>query len=235
MIRRLVLAVMMATLVSCRTPPPEIPQTRQSLPEFPHDAYRPAKDEHVYRIDSDHSRADIVVRRGGKLARFGHDHVISATRMEGYVLVATDDPGRSHADVRLSLDSLVVDDPAIREQFALDTHPTTEDIEKTTENMRGKVLQTEFWPQVHMRVDVTGGTREFPTALLTLNLHGQEHSLPIGLELRGIETTRLQVSGTFSFLQSDFGIEPFSILGGGLQVLDPVEVTFHLLANRIFR
>jgi len=235
MTRRLLLTLMVATLVACRTPPAETPRTPQSLPEFPIEAYRPAKGERVYRIDSDHSRADIVVRRGGKLARFGHDHVISATRMEGYVLVAASQSGHSHADIRLALDSLTVDDPAVRNQFALDTHPSPQDIEKTSENMREKVLQTEIWPQVHMRVDVTGGTKDISTAQLTLNLHGQERSLPITFKLEGMETAQLQVSGTFSIRQSEFGMEPFSILGGGLQVLDPVDVTFHLLANQTFQ
>lgn len=233
MIRRLVLTALAATLLSCQSPP-EPARTRHSLPEFPEKAYQPSKGARIFRIDSNHSRADILVRRGGKLARFGHDHVVSATRMEGYVLVATEDPRHSHADIRLSLNSLVVDDPEIRDRFSLETKPTKQDIAKTTENMHQKVLQSEIWPEVHMRVNVTGGTQQNPTAQLNLNLHGQERPLPIRLELEGVETAQLRVSGTFSFLQSDFGIEPFSILGGGLRVMDPLEVTFHLLANQIY-
>jgi polyisoprenoid-binding protein YceI len=229
------LALLLLTLVSCRAPAPQTPQAPQSLPEFPVEAYRPTMGEDVYRIDSDHSRADIVVRRGGKLARFGHDHVVSATQMDGYILVAANDLNRSHADVRLALDSLILDDPLLREQFGLDTQPSAQDIENTSENMHGKVLQTEFWPQVHLQLKITGGTQEAPEAQLTLSLHGETHSFPITFKLEGIGMAQLQASGAFRLRQSDYGMEPLSILGGGLQVLDPVDVTFHLQANQVMQ
>jgi polyisoprenoid-binding protein YceI len=205
------------------------------LPEFPVEAYRPALGENVFRIDSGRSRADIVVRRGGKLARFGHDHVISATQLDGYILVAANDLKRSHADVRLALDSLIVDDPLLREQFALDTRPSAQDIKDTSENMHGKVLQTEFWPLVHLRLEITGGTQEALEAQLTLSLHGETHSFPITFKLGGTGMAHLQASGSFSLRQSDYGMEPLSILGGGLQVLDLVDVTFHLQADQVMQ
>jgi len=66
-----------------------------------------------------------------------------------------------------------------------------------------------------------------------VTLHGASKSFPIAFELAGLETTQLLATGTFSLRQSDYGIEPFSVLGGGLQVLDPVDVTFRLRAEKI--
>ncbi len=230
---KLGIALLIASLVSCQSQPPQPGLAPQPLPDFPFATYRPAVGAMIYQIDGDHSRADILVRRGGKLARFGHDHVVSATRFDGYILLVADDLKHSQADVRFALGSLIVDDPITRAQFALDTKPTPQDIEKTSANMHGKVLQTDFWPQVHLKVEITGGTPDAPEAQLTMRLHGQEQSFPVTFTAVGMGTEQLQVNGVFSLRQSDYGITPFSILGGGLQVLDQVDVTFHLQADRI--
>lgn len=230
---KLGIALLVAGLVSCQSQPPQPGQAPQPLPDFPLETYQPAVGTMVYRVDGDHSRADILVRRGGKLARFGHDHVVSATRFYGYIRLVANDFTRSQADVRLALNSLVVDDPVIRQQFALDTKPTPQDIEKTSAHMQGKVLQTDFWPQVHLKVAMTAGTPDAFEARLTLRLHGEEQSFPITFKAVGMGTERIQAGGTFSLRQSDYGITPFSILGGGLRVLDQVDVTFKLQANLV--
>jgi len=227
------LTLLAAVMVSCSAPPPPIPQAPQALADFPIEDYRPAAGNDVYRIDSERSQTDILVHRGGKLARFGHDHVVSATQLEGYILVAADDFRDSHADIRLTLDSLIVDDPVLREQYSLDTRPSAQDIDKTSENMRERVLQTRFWPQAHLKVDITGGSPEAPDALVTVTLHGASHSYPVTFELTGVGTAQLLATGTFSLRQSDYGIEPFSVLGGGLQVLDAVDIRFRLLADQM--
>jgi polyisoprenoid-binding protein YceI len=231
--RTLALALLITAVMSCRTQPPQPPQAPQPLPDFPLEVYRPAVGTTIYQIDGDHSRADILVRHGGKLALFGHDHVVSATRFYGYIRLVANDFTRSQADVRLALNSLIVDDPAMREQFALDTELTPRDNEKTSANMHGKVLQTDFWPQVHLKVEMTGGTPDAPEARLTMRLHGEEQSFPITFKAAGMGTGQIQADGSFSLRQSDYGITPFSILGGGLQVLDQVDVTFQLQADQV--
>jgi len=233
MIRRLTTVLLVCCLLSCRTQPPPVTQSPLPSPEIPLEIYHPSADAVVYKIDTTRSRADIVVRRGGALARFGHDHTVSATSIEGFALSGTKDFKKSRADLRLALNSLVVDDPIIRNRFALDTRPTEQDIRKTTENMQGKVLQTDVWPEVLLNIAISGGTREAPEALLTVHLHGTEHQLPITFSLEGSGTEQLHATGSFRLQQSDYGIEPFTILGGALQVLDPVEVTFDLVAYRV--
>ncbi len=231
--KRLMFAVLIAGLSSCHTPAPQITPAPQPLPEFPYDKYLPAPGSIIYRIDGEHSRADVLVRRGGSLARFGHDHVVTSAGMTGYVLLATNEFTHSRADLRLALDALVVDDPDLRKQYGLDTQPSAQDVEKTRENMRVRVLQTDHWPQAHLNIQITGGTQDAPEAQLTIYLHGQEHRTPITFKAVGLESAHLVVTGSFSMLQSDYGIQPFSVLGGGLQVLDPIEVNYRLEADRL--
>lgn len=44
---------------------------------------------------------------------------------------------------------------------------------------------------------------------------------------------RIEVSGSFAINQSDFGIEPFSVLGGALTVQDRVDLSFAIRGARI--
>jgi hypothetical protein len=79
---RLSALVLVLTLVSCATHDSGPVAAPAALPEFPLEAYlNAAAGSSVYRVDADSSSADIVVRRGGKLAHFGHDHVVSARNM----------------------------------------------------------------------------------------------------------------------------------------------------------
>jgi hypothetical protein len=46
------------------------------------------------------------------------------------------------------------------------------------------------------------------------------------------EPGKLSVRGGFRILQSDFGITPFSVGGGAIQVADGVDVEFTIVATR---
>jgi hypothetical protein len=47
-----------------------------------------------------------------------------------------------------------------------------------------------------------------------------------------LEGRQLQASGEFDILQSDFGITPFSVALGALQVQDRLHVTYRVVARR---
>lgn len=229
---RLVAVVLVLTLVSCKTYESPSGPAPVTLPDFPYELYLNTATENVYQVDSLVSYADILVRRGGKLARFGHDHVISARNIYGYLLIVLKNPVGSRADLRLDLKSLAVDDQLARKKFELDTEPSQNDIQNTAENMQVKVLESNTWPQTHLQLTITGGTMDALAAQLTITLHGQKLALPIVIRIDEFTPDRLLASGTFDLMQSAFGIEPFSVLGGGLQVEDTVKVSYHLVANR---
>jgi hypothetical protein len=52
--------------------------------------------------------------------------------------------------------------------------------------------------------------------------------VPLSIDMQG---TALVARGSFRILQSDFGITPFSVAGGAIQVADPVEVAFEIRAT----
>jgi hypothetical protein len=98
-----------------------------------------ARGSPVFRVDPASSLVVILVRRGGSLARLGHDHVVASHDVQGLVA-----PGEGRSDLYVALDRLVVDEPALRAEAKLDTQPTEEDIAGTRRNMLNTLQANEF-------------------------------------------------------------------------------------------
>ena len=111
--------------------------------EFPDGYYQQAlkSGKPVYRIDPAQSLIVIEVRRGGSLARLGHDHVVASHEVTGYIA-----PGEGRADLYVALARMQIDEPALRKEAGFDTQPTESDIEGTRSNMLTHVLEAEKFP-----------------------------------------------------------------------------------------
>ena len=97
----------------------------------------------VFQLAPEKSQFDIVVRREGPLARFGHDHAISARKAAGFILLGEKPGEPTLAELRFSLDELVIDTAELRARYQLDTNPDAADIEATRENLLDKVRKGE--------------------------------------------------------------------------------------------
>jgi polyisoprenoid-binding protein YceI len=219
-------------LASCSTPESAVTPDTIALAEFPFETYQQAAETRVYKIDGQSSSADIIVKRGGSLARFGHDHIISVTDVFGFILVNEEEIIESKADLIFDLSKLVVDETASRNRYQLDTSPSKKDIENTQHNMHNKVLETMQHPEAYLSISVTGVSQDVLHVDADIFLHGLKNHVPVDVKTTGLGTERLSLSGQFSLLQSDFGIRPLSILGGGLKVMDNLEIHFNLQANK---
>jgi hypothetical protein len=60
-----------------------------------------------------------------------------------------------------------------------------------------------------------------------VELHGQRRELWVPLTVRGLPAT-LTAEGALVLSQSDFGIQPYAVLGGLLAVQDQLMVEFKL-------
>jgi hypothetical protein len=208
------------------------PQVRQpertgiSKPSgFPDAYYRDiaARAEPVYGVDPAASLVVIEVRRAGSLARYGHDHVVASHDVQGYV---APDAGRS--DLYVPLGRLIVDEPALRAEAGFDTQPSESDIAGTRSNMLKIVLQAADFPFAEIRVSGAPGDAVLRVAV---TLHGITHEMPVPAKIDA-GSGEIVVSGRLALNQSDFGITPFSILGGAIQVQDRVDLRFRILARR---
>lgn len=217
-----------ALLAACQTVPVmKAPPVLAPLPPLP------TQNTTHYSIEPARSDVRFLVYRAGPLASFGHNHVIQATHIQGDIYLGAD---LQHSGFTLSLPvkDFEVDAPQARTVEGPDfaKQPSAQAVQATYTNMLGTgELDTAAYPDVRIRsVGFTGPEWE-PDATVRIELHGvaRDITLPIALEHCG---RLLIASGAFEIHQSDFGIRPFSILGGGLQVADTVKVRFHLVAQK---
>lgn len=212
------------------------PQAPVALPEaappgFPADEYAraAAAGEPVLRIDPARSLVVVQVHRAGPLARFGHEHVVASHDVHGYVRLPGA-AGSGRADLYAPLAALAVDEPRLRADAGFDTQPSESDIAGTRRNMLTQVLEVQDYPYVvvHLRPRAVSATAADLEASVTL--HGRTRPLEVEVRLEHPDARTLLARGRFSLTQSDFGITPFSALGGALRVADRLDIAFSLYA-----
>lgn len=183
----------------------------------------------VYRIRSEESLVLIRVGRAGKMAHLAHDHAVASVDVQGFVELAPD-PSASRAEIAMPLLNLLVDEPGYRQRLGLEKEISSDDIASTYSNMR-KVLEAELFPWVKVEARFASAQSEPPELSVSITMHGMtmEYLVPAHLE---ITDERLVVSGELVLKQSDFGLVPFSAVGGLLQVADELEIEFDLRAVR---
>jgi len=221
-------ALLALVLTACAPTIPRAPEVAPQAPEgFPEADYRQlaASGRPVFRVDPGRSLIVIEVFRAGSLARVGHDHVIASHDLRGYVA-----PDADRADLYLRLEELVVDEPELRAQAKLETHPSPEDIAGTRRNMLNE-LEADRFPFVLVKI-AGGGAKGDEPFRAAISLHGITRSIdvPVTLATAGDE---LSAHGEMALRQTDFGVKPLSVLGGALQVQDEVKLAFSIRARRM--
>ena len=187
----------------------------------------------VYEVDPRSSQLSIQVFRGGKLSRLGHNHVMTSHDMSGRAWVHPQF-ARSGFELSFPVARLVVDDPQARSAAGGDFPPDIPQSDKdgTRKNMlKPEVLDGERYPEVKLRSAKIGGTLEAPqlTARITIKDASRDVEVPVKIAIEG---ARLSASGEFDILQSEFGIKPFSVALGALEVQDRLHIEFKVTAMR---
>lgn len=174
------------------------------------------------QIDSNNSLIAVTVRRGGILARLGHDHVVAARTIAGTVW-----PQAQRAQFQFRLDQMTIDEAALRQVAGLDRQPSQEAIDGTRQNMLTKVLDAERYPLVTVQAE----QRQPGQALqVAITLHGVTRHYDIPATITQGQQS-MTVSGTVNLKQTDFGLTPFSVMGGAMAVQDQMELRFTLVAR----
>jgi len=219
-------------LYACIPAPKPLPPQPQKVPEdFPSAMYNQAAKQGapVYRIDTEKSLVVTEVYKGGSFAALGHDHVVASHDVHGYAIIP-DNLSEGEADFYFPVSTLSVDEPELRAEAGFKSELSEKDMEGTRRNMLSKVLEAEEYPFVRIHVAGIRGDGPEQMADTTLNLHGQTHTLDLPLQIRR-EGQRVIATGQFHILQTDYGITPFSVLGGALAVKDELKIRFELEAN----
>lgn len=202
-----------------------------TAPPLPEHVYRQAaqEGEAVYRVDPQRSRVFLRTGREGPMKAAGHDHVIASADVEGLVLL-TEKPSGSRADLRVPLQRLIVDDPAHRERFGLEPELADSAIEGTARNMHAEVLESNRFPWATVSVRVKSMQEEQAQLDVSVTAHGTTAGFEVPATVK-VASGELSVSGSMTFAHGDFGLTPFSAAGGLLRVAENIEVVFELVAN----
>jgi len=198
----------------------------------------------AYQIDPASSSVRIFVFRGGRAPRLGHNHVLAAPKFQGMVFLPAAATSSSDVsapswdmrargarfDLEFRLDELTVDDPAIRSGLgpAFASMLSPEDLQSLREHMLGPdYLQAAQYPFFRVRALELAGESPHFAAKVDLQLHGQDRETWIPLQVEGLPD-RISVRGSFVLAQSEFGVQPYSVLGGFIAVDDRIIVEFQL-------
>lgn len=129
---------------------------------------------------------------------------------------------------------LIVDDPDARRAAGSEFPPDIPagDKEGTRKNMlRKEVLDGESYPNVTVKSAQVAGSLQAPkiTARITIKNASRDVVVPTTIVMNG---ERIVATGEFDILQTDFGMKPFSVALGALEVQDRLHVRFSLVAAK---
>lgn len=232
--RGLVLAALVLA-GACRAPPDRgTAATTGELNGAPSSraATTPSPQTDAWRVDPERTVVTIIVRRAGPLARLGHDHVITSADERGNVWIGST-PAESAFELDLPVDRFAVDLPgpraAVGAEFAA---PVPEEARAgTRQNMlRKEVLDAAGFPVITVRSIAASGDWPQPVVRMSITLRDatREYEIPVGIER---DANGVVARGEIRFNQSDFGITPFAVAGGAIQVADTLEVRFEIAAH----
>jgi hypothetical protein len=185
----------------------------------------------VFELDPQLSSIRIYVFRGGTAPALGHNHVLSAPKFTGFVYLPNKGTANARFDLQFRLDQLEIDHPEARSKLGevFESIPTLDAIKRTREHMLSEEnLQANRFPMVYIHSVKFAGEAPKLAIEVLVEIHGQQQrlSIPINIELL---PGHLSATGTFVIRQTDFGIHPYSVLGGFLAVQNELVIEFSLV------
>ncbi|GAB4349757.1 MAG: hypothetical protein Kow006_11820 [Gammaproteobacteria bacterium] len=235
--RRASAALLLATLLAGCVPPPEAPPReadRTPPAELPAACRTPAEaDGRLYRIDPLPSRVEIRAYRGGRLARLGHNHLVEAREIQGWVLVGAA-AGASRFALCIPVAALAVDDPERRARAggAFATPLDAAAVAGTRHNMLGeKLLDGTRHPYLIVRGSAESASGGEVPLRLTFTVRDRETTRSHTATIR-IDRRTVTAHGRLTLRQSELGLQPYSALFGALLVKDALEIDYTLVARR---
>lgn len=230
------LAVLALSVAGCGSAPLQPAPAETAAASFLEQDYRQLSHEsgaRVFVLDPDASRIRIYAFRGGAAAFAGHNHVIGAAGYGGFVYLPGGKVSGARVDLQFPLAQLLVDDPDARRQTGGAFEGTLD--AAAIAGTRAHMLSADNLDAAHfpeLRIHSLSIAGDWPRAVATVavTLHGQTQQLRVPLQAT-LDRDRLQVSGALALRQSDFGVRPYSALGGLLKVQDDVAIDFTLVGK----
>jgi polyisoprenoid-binding protein YceI len=192
------------------------------------EAVTPASNAGVvhYRLAPEQSTFTVQAFAEGLLSAFGHDPVLAIKDFTGEARFVPGSFESASLKMTVKADSIVVSNE-VKEKDRLE-------IEQT---MREQVLEIGKYPEivfVSSSISVTrlAEGRYRARVIGDLTFHGvTQKNLWVTSEVT-ISVESLRAKGEFSLKQSDFGIKPFSAVGGTIKLKNELKFSFDIVAEK---
>jgi polyisoprenoid-binding protein YceI len=184
------------------------------------------------KVVAEESLLQILVYRGGAMARLGHNHVVASRHLEGEVSASVD-PVQTRFDIRIPVNELTVDEPAMRELAGADFPPGVPQSarEGTRKNLLSEaLLDGAHYPVIRLRATDVAASGGGYDAGVEITLKGQVRLVRVPVQIEQSEGS-LRARGELTLKQSELGLKPFSVAMGTLVVLDEMKVIFDVVAR----
>lgn len=190
-----------------------------------------APEDSIYTISKKNSKLFVRLFKDGIASAFAHDHVVRAGDFSGWVVFKKDrlDLFEMLTEVRSA--SLVADSGKDREKYNLSSLKE-DDRKEINETMKGsEQMHVEKYLMIRFhssKLEKTGTNNYTLTGDFTLHGTTKKITVPVTITT---EKNTVNISGEFRFLQSDYGIEPYSAGWGTIRNKDEVLLLFDLCAT----
>ena len=179
-----------------------------------------------YRLVPDQSKFTVQAFAGGLLSAFGHDPVLAIKDFSGE---AQFEPGSfESASLKMMIKpgSIVLIDK-VKEKDRVELEQT----------MRVQVLELAKYPEIvfvssNISVNKLAEGRHRARIIGDVTLHGvTQKNVSITTEMT-VADQSLRAHGDFSLKQSNFGIKPFSAVGGTIKLKNELKFAFDIAARK---
>jgi hypothetical protein len=208
-------------------PPDAAAQVPPAVPAVPAPSPAPTPGD----VDIDGSRIYVFVGKTG----LGHDHGIVGRLASGRVIL---DAPQNAGQLVFDMPSLLADTPEARKALGLAGETDASTRKQTTANMLGPdVLDVARHPTATFDIESAlrpqrpvKGAKPTVDLVGTFTLHGVARKVVIPAEV-GAAGRVLRLIGSFRIKQTDFGMKPYTKLGGVVGVADELRITGDVLVR----
>ncbi len=179
-----------------------------------------------YRIAPEKSTFIVQSFAEGLFSAFGHDPIIAIREFSGEAQFVPDTFEDASVTLNINARALTLSGEVKEKDRA--------EIERT---MREQVLEVETYPEILFSSANISASRlaegRYRVRIIgDLTLHGvTQKNIWISAETK-LEDSSLRTQGEFSLKQTDFGIKPFSAVGGTIKLRNELRFTFDIAAEK---
>lgn len=177
-----------------------------------------------YVSDTRASQFTVQVFATGLFSAFGHSPTIAIRDFSAVAQVNAEDLTQSSLRVTIKPESLAVRDDV-----------PDKDRREIERMMKQEVLEISSYPEIAYESSnlIISGTNQQYSVICNgdLTMHGTIRSQPISARV-ALNEDSLRAFGTFTILQSRYGLKLVTVAAGALKVKDELKFSFNILARK---